>query len=370
MNDSRLPYDDNLNIGLLSKIFERKRISNCYKYFWFQAILENISEDKVRFSYDEILNQMIEDAWYMVTEYNLRLGPCKTTDNLEEVVKYIFKTTEISSTAKKGTIIKYLETCNDSQIQRYKRNLIVNVPYCLQSPFYTSIKNLGRSKVNEINEQKHLLYYFVTLEGMNSQLEMNEEWVRYLIRNREILLDWIKYNLVGYLQDRNPNVPGIVDKLIKPEKRDLRRVSQYWKTIIQFEPGITEIYKKTPMKNQEMSIDHFIPWQYVAHDELWNLSPTTRAINSEKGNQLPDFETYFRELALLQYFAYETCKKHDEARKKYEICLDYHVNSLEVRNSLYEQDLDITCYRERLCNIMKPVYESAKMSGFTEWRIL
>ena len=61
-----IPFDEKLNIGVLSKVFERKRISNCYKYFWFQAILENIVEDKVVFTYDEILNQMIEDAWYMV----------------------------------------------------------------------------------------------------------------------------------------------------------------------------------------------------------------------------------------------------------------------------------------------------------------
>ena len=73
-----IPFDEKLNIGVLSKVFERKRISNCYKYFWFQAILENIVEDKVVFTYDEILNQMIEDAWYMVTEFKLRLGPCNT----------------------------------------------------------------------------------------------------------------------------------------------------------------------------------------------------------------------------------------------------------------------------------------------------
>ena len=42
-----IPFDEKLNIGVLSKVFERKRISNCYKYFWFQAILENIVEDKV-----------------------------------------------------------------------------------------------------------------------------------------------------------------------------------------------------------------------------------------------------------------------------------------------------------------------------------
>ena len=48
-----IPFDEKLNIGVLSKVFERKRISNCYTYFWFQEILENIVEDKVVFTYDE-----------------------------------------------------------------------------------------------------------------------------------------------------------------------------------------------------------------------------------------------------------------------------------------------------------------------------
>ena len=367
MSEIRLPYDDSLNIGVLSKVFERKRIANCYKYFWFQAILEMISEDKVRFSYDEILNQMIEDAWYMVTEYKLRLGPCNTTNHLEEAVKYIFSTTKISSTAKKGTVTRYLKTCDDPIIKRHKRNLIVNVPYCLQSPFYTSIKDLGRSKVDEINTQKHLLYYFVSVKGTNSQLEMNEEWVSYLIHNRQILLDWIKYNLIGYLQDRNPNVPGIVEKIIKPEKRDLRRVRDYWKAIIEMEPGITEIYEKTVMKDEKMSIDHFVPWQYVAHDELWNLSPTTKSINSQKGNQLPNFKDYFGKLSSLEYQAYKASYKYENVKEKYKVCLDYHVNNLDVRSSLYEADLDQPTFETRLLNIIKPVYDSAKLSGFTEW---
>ena len=28
-----LPYSDNLNIGYLSRLFDRNRVSNCYKYF-------------------------------------------------------------------------------------------------------------------------------------------------------------------------------------------------------------------------------------------------------------------------------------------------------------------------------------------------
>jgi len=240
-----IPFDEKLNIGVLSKVFERKRISNCYKYFWFQAILENIVEDKVVFTYDEILNQMIEDAWYMVTEFKLRLGPCNTTDNLEEVVKYIHSKSNISSTAKRGSVIQYLKENTD--------------------------------------------------------------------------------------------------------------------------PKIKEIYQKVSLKDKPISIDHFVPWQYLSHDELWNLSPTTKNINSMKGNQLPNLYEDFERLAELQHKALMMCNDYEIVRHKFKICLDYHVNSTEIRNSLYQPDIDLPSYRERLYNVIQPVYDSAKMGGFTEW---
>lgn len=52
---------------------------------------------------------------------------------------------------------------------------------------------------------------------------------------------------------------------------------------------------------------------------------------------------------------------------KFKICLDYHVNSIEIRNSLYQSNMDLQSYKERLYNVIQPVYDSAKMSGFTEW---
>ena len=45
---------------------------------------------------------------------------------------------------------------------------------------------------------------------------------------------------------------------------------------------VYEIYGKKPLDAKNISIDHFVPWSYVAHDELWNLTPTTRSINSTK----------------------------------------------------------------------------------------
>ena len=71
----QIPYDDNLKIEYLSRIFDRSRISTCYKYFWFLAILRKITPNDQTFSYDELITEMVADAWYMVAEYRLRLGP-------------------------------------------------------------------------------------------------------------------------------------------------------------------------------------------------------------------------------------------------------------------------------------------------------
>ena len=362
-----LPYSDNLNIGFLSRVLDRKRITNCYKYFWMLAILDEVSLEKTSFTYNQLLNGMIKNAWYMVTEFNLTLGPCNVTDNLEEVVKYIASEYNIPATAKERDILNFLENNDDKTIIKYKRDLTRNVPYRLQSPFYSDIKDLGENKINDINQQKHLLYYFKEFNKLKTVVEINDEWVEYLVRNKESLTDWVYFNLINYLQARNPNVPGISDKLRKPEKRDLKKVTEYWKTIIEMDPTIKDIYKSINMYNQKISIDHFVPWQYVAHDELWNLSPTTPRINSKKGNRLPNWDDYYKELAELEYKAYTICSKYDIAKKQFERCAQYHINSQEVRNSLYVEGLDSEQFKERLSNILKPVYDSAKICGFNEW---
>lgn len=233
--------------------------------------------------------------------------------------------------------------------------------------FYPAIKSPGKSKIAEINRQKHLLYYFMDFQKLDTRVEVNDEWAEYLIRNKEILKDWVNYNLIGYLQDRNPSVPGIADKLAKPKKRNLTKVTDYWNLLIELDPSIRDIYGKINLSKEKISIDHFVPWQFVAHDELWNLSPTTKTINSSKGNKLPRWEEYYEPLALLEYKAYRICDDNPVAKVKFEECAKYHINNMDVRNSLYAEGLDDGQFPERLGNILKPVYESAKLCGFQEW---
>lgn len=45
----------------------------------------------------------------------------------------------------------------------------------------------------------------------------------------------------------------------------------------------------------------------------------------------------------------------------------YHLNNQQIRNQLYAEGLDKNSFIERLEHVVKPVYESAQMSGFREW---
>lgn len=69
----KLPYSEELNIEYLGRLFDNT--SECYKFFWFKAIVAKVIEGKCELTYEELVDEMIADAWYMVIEYNLNLGP-------------------------------------------------------------------------------------------------------------------------------------------------------------------------------------------------------------------------------------------------------------------------------------------------------
>lgn len=368
----QLPYSDELNIGYLSRLFDNT--TNCYKFFWFQAILRKLDGTHGRFTFDELINEMIADAWYMVTEYHLRLGPLGITDNLEEIVKYIHEYYGFMSSEKREKIIEFLQGTEDKRIAKYKSDLTLNVPYRLQVPFYDEItidqslwKGSKQKLTDEINRQRRLIYYFERISGLGTMIEVDALWADYLLRHKEILKGWTQLKLIQYLQNKNPSVPGISDKIEAPGHRDIDRVRKYWKLIILIDSGIRDIYGAVSLADENISVDHFVPWQYVAHDELWNLHPTTRSINSSKSNSLPSWSMYFPALGELEYRAYELMNQNEAVAQEFQKIAPYHLNNQEIRNQLYEKGLDKASFIERLEHVIKPVYESAQMLGFQEW---
>lgn len=364
----QLPYSEELNIEYLGRLFDNT--SECYKFFWFKAIVTKVIEGKLELTYEELVDEMIADAWYMVTEYHLNLGPKDTLENLVHLIKQ--KYPELKSCEKKPVILGLLRNTDDREIISKKRTLTYNVPYRLQAPFMENLKgkewNTAESNlITKINKEERLIYYFCGLSGLKTKIIVQEDWAKYIIKNQEIIRGWLEYHMILYIQKRNPSVPGIADKLYPPQERKLEKVKKYWKIILSLEP-VHEIYNDQMLVEKDLSIDHFVPWSYVAHDELWNLNPTTKSINSSKSNNLPDWDTYFHKLAQQEFQSYSLMWKYDAVHHEFEKCAKEHINNDDIRYRVYRQGLTFTEFEGELRSVILPLYQSAQNCGFSNWK--
>ena len=103
-----LPSSPQLNIAALSRLFDNK--AECYKLFWFKAILESCCKGDQDLVFEDLIDDMIADAWYMVTEYHLNLGP---RDTLEKAVDYIASVSLMPSSVKKDVVLEWLKNTAD-----------------------------------------------------------------------------------------------------------------------------------------------------------------------------------------------------------------------------------------------------------------
>jgi len=87
-------------------------------------------------------------------------------------------------------------------------------------------------------------------------------------------------------------------KLIKPiERKGLTKQRKFWDTFIDnHNADIKCIYTGEPIIKGNYDVEHFIPWSFVSHDQLWNLLPSDSSINSSKSNKLPRLDKYLSSL--------------------------------------------------------------------------
>lgn len=361
----QIPQSEKVNTASLARLFDNK--SESYKLFWFKAILHEVSQGRNEIPFRDLIQRMIVDAWYMVSEYKLNLGPA---DTLEKAVLYIAGKEDFLPTEKEEVLLGYLQTSEDRQLKEYMRILSLNVPYRLQAPLMQSPESKIWYKTaaitDYINAQTGMMYSIFRNGTLDSRIIITSTWMEYLRNNMGILLGWTDYNLVLYLQRRNPTVPGIANKIYPPQERKLTAATAYWKYMITRQP-VRDIYTGDLMTKKGLSIDHFIPWSYVASDELWNLIPTEKAVNSSKSNNLPDWSIYFGQLAKTEYDAYLLVEHDATAGQLFAKCAKENLNSEEIRFRLYRSGQTHEQFKGQLEEILLPIYESARNLGFREW---
>lgn len=310
---SYVPYSNEVDYATFSRVLSDSKVVATYKMYWLLGLLDEAAIGNVEISFRKLISRMITYAWYPILAYKLSFGLC---DNLVKVVNYIADTYNLGSNYDEKKLLEFIYNNEDKTLNKMMKDLTYNVPYRFLSPFFEkelkgSDKSKVEKKIEELSKESKTCVYSIYRNKENeSYIRINDGWDNYLKYNYKIIQGWAYYKLVCFLQKRNPNTPGIAMKLEAPKSRNLTAQTAIWKEIIQ-RKHIVDIYTDKEFIDDNyktygvLSLDHFIPWSFVLHDQMWNLVPTFKNINSKKSDNLLDYDAYIDKFCNIQYEAFE-----------------------------------------------------------------
>lgn len=354
-----LPTSNTLTIEPLTRIF--KNTSATYKFYWFMGILDlYVKKDMMRMNIWDIMVEMVANAWYPVSYFRLSFGK---SDSLCDAIISLQEVHQLPMNINLNELRKWLHSHkNDSQVRQTLSFLPKNVPYWFMRPWIDIADTKEIMRRSQSLENNCL--YKLTKDDDTIWVELNPRWLPYLKENYVILKDYAYWNLSSFLQVRNPNVPNIINKLVKVENRQaLTRQRNYWDFVLEHNDEQKCIYTDKPITVGNYDLDHFIPWSFVSHNLLWNLIPADGSVNSSKSDRLPDLNRYLLKLACTQQKAVSICLS--ENYRGQDILEDYISLGCTPQELI---QMDNTTLHNCFARTFNPLSQIALNMGFELWR--
>lgn len=361
-----LPSSSNVDTKIFARLLEDSRVVASYKMYWLLGILEEVNLGNIEITFKRLVARMLTAAWYPTLQYKLYFGQF---DNLVKSINYISSIYCVPTNINNNELLEFICSLDDNILNKQMKDLTNNVPYMLLTPFFDDkIKGTSSSKrvrkIIELSLSESGVLYKIIKDSNN--IVMDEDWAIYMKSNYKVIKSWIYYKLSCFLQKRNPNVPAIIFKLDPPISRSLSKSTRIWTSIIA-DRNVKDIYTGREFSRENydelgvLSIDHFIPWSFVMHDEMWNLVPTFKNINSSKSDKLLRYENYIDDFCDIQYEAFSfMC---DNNRKK---DLETYVDILRLENPLdFYKYKGKEGFSEKLKLSIAPMYQIAVNQGFS-----
>lgn len=296
-----LPPHQTLNIGALAGLFHNT--TNSYKLLFFLALVEIVesrsadNDPDCRIDLKLLCATLLRFGWYPHKFFSLSFGSQDKIGRALDKLDFKINETAITNPATK----KLLSESIQEQFEEIgAESLIRYVPFRLLTSFFaTELKGLPDTQKNRVianlaeesfQSESPALYRF---SNDQSAIELHPHWSAYIRSNLAIIKGWVRFQWADYLQRKNPNTPALIRKIEPPIKRaSLSQQTAFWNIVLEKRP-IHCIYSGTPLKTSSFSLDHFLPWSFVCHDELWNLIPVDSRANSSKGRCLPSVEVIY-----------------------------------------------------------------------------
>lgn len=357
----------NLNIKAFKQLFKNTNAS--YKYLLFYSLIQIVKDKKniEEISFKEIIISMFRVSWFVTFQYQLKFSP---TDQIQNLMKDIFKNSDyiIKVNNPTNAIIKkiHLETKSllDAKLNYDKAEVLMRyVLHRLIRPFYPILKKMSESgpeglfkKKDEIynsleNFQKFKPLYYI--KENDKKIILQDEWVKYILDHYELLELWLVHEWAKYMNLYNPGIENLIGKLKYP---DLKRESlsynrNFWKKIIH-KKSIKCIFTNKKLENLDFDIDHYICWNYLGHDEHWNLLPINKIINIKKSNKIPK-DKFIKKFVELKKFSLE--------------CLNSSDRYLEAHQNFVGSSIKDLSFNEKYTKKILNISNTAILAGFDRW---
>lgn len=266
-------------------IIENMKNDNTYKLAWARSILETVGRKSIYgdliINFDELSVLIIKYYWNQLYFFNLTQGRNKQKKPvIEQIVNEMIGDYQNYSGSNIPVWFEKCEPYFKADDKKYKR-IINRVSNALSKDVCYRFKRI---------QDKDLPIYDLDIKKRIIVLKYQDAKV--LQEDRFILAQLVNYKWAQLLEQFNM-APRIANKVKGLSDSKIRRnnLTKYKEILLASCNGNPkDFYTGLPLSNDDISVDHVIPWSYMYSDDIWNLVLTSKSNNSKKSNNIPSDE--------------------------------------------------------------------------------
>lgn len=272
---------------IFKRIIRECNYDNTYKMAWAKALVEisietNSSDDVVIIKLENIAEKFIKYYWNQTIFFDLVQGSnLLKPPVILQYVKALIEDYYVFAGGRKPDRFEKVEELIKYNISKAYNNCVKKV--------MTALKSDVSWRFTFIDGETHSEVY--KYEKGNNELEILNENLKILKENSDDLFDLINYRWGLILETFNSS-PRVNRKVKIIDEQDIKRNSlSKFKEYLDLENEERKCFIcGERINDDELSIDHVIPWSYLYSDDLWNLVYVHRSCNSSKSNVIPQSE--------------------------------------------------------------------------------
>jgi len=263
---------------LFINIVSKGAKTNTYKFALAKFLLDysknqKLKESNYQINYNEIAVKFLEYYWFQECKYKFKQDFNK--DKMPKIIHIIQKycgTEYISESFEK--YFKDKESIKLQMIEEIEKKCFNDVIPRFQpkdkNDYYQHFHKSVKSGNYSSSEKSYIILSKEALVCFKQEYE---------ILSKILVLEWAKF------LEKTNFTPKLISKIerMKDPKRN---------SLIKFRTMLMEMNKEcfycgTILDQENIHIDHFIPWSYIYEDEIWNLVPSCSRCNLIKSDSLP-----------------------------------------------------------------------------------